>query len=76
MHDPIIATSCAFNLGETGLMDWQESLANSVKEGNKLVHHLLPEFDRDSLDSCRAVASNLELQREAVLSEIKRFQQD
>ncbi|MEY4570651.1 MAG: hypothetical protein RLZZ398_2090 [Verrucomicrobiota bacterium] len=72
----MIAISFAFNLGGTGLVQRQESLANLVMERNKLVHHFLPEFDRDSLDSCRALAVDLDRQREAVLPEIKRLQQD
>jgi hypothetical protein len=70
------AMSFAFNLGENGLAERQESLANLVAERNRLVHHLLPEFDRDSLESCRAAAADLDRQREAVLPEIKRLQQD
>lgn len=75
-NEAMIAMSFAFNLGENGLAERQESLANLVAERNKLVHHLLPEFDRNSLESCRAAAADLDRQREAVLPEIKRLQQD
>lgn len=72
----MIAMSFAFNLGENDLAERQESLANLVAERNKLVHHLLPEFDRNSLESCRAAAADLDRQREAVLPAIKRLQHD
>lgn len=72
----MIAMSFSFDYGENGLAERRASLASLVAERNKLVHHLLPEFDRDSLESCRATAADLDRQRELVLPEIKRLQED
>ena len=75
-NEGMIAMSFAFNLGENGLEKRRESLATLVAERNRLVHHLLPGFDRDSLESCRATAIDLDRQREVVLPEIKHLQED
>ncbi len=74
--DGMIAISFAFKLGEHGLAARRESFATLVAERNRLVHHLLPEFDRDSLASCQAAAADLDRQRELVLPEIKCLQEN
>lgn len=71
-----VSLSYSFRYSEKALNERRESLATLVKERNELVHHLLPEFDRDSLESCAATAAKLDRQRELVLPEIKRLQQD
>ncbi len=74
--ETLFTMSFSFNLGENGLAERRESFAVLVAERNKLVHHLLPEFDRDSLESCRATAADLDRQRELVIPAIKRLQED
>lgn len=46
-------------------------LANLVSDRNKLVHHLLPRFDSNSVDSCRIIGDELDEQSEKVRQEIK-----
>ncbi len=72
----LVAMNFSFDFGETGLAERQESFATLVKERNNLVHHLLPGFDQNSLESCSAMAADLDRQHELVSPEIKRLQED
>lgn len=54
----------------------RESLNLLVSERNWLVHQLLPDFDRNSLQACLEMAVRLDRQREAILPEIERLRSD
>ena len=48
----------------------KQSLASIVAERNELIHHLLPRFNPNSIDSCLEVDKYLDQQRENLLPEI------
>jgi len=54
----------------------KDAFAAMVAERNELVHHLFQKVDRNSLESCRQIAIDLDQQREKVLPEIRRLQED
>jgi hypothetical protein len=54
----------------------KQALAEMVAERNELVHHLLLKLDRDSLESCLQVCTYLDEQRQKILPEIRRLQED
>jgi hypothetical protein len=54
----------------------RQALADMVAERNELVHHLLLKLDRDSLESCLQAGTHLDEQRQKILPEIRRLQED
>lgn len=48
----------------------RQSLASIVAERNELIHHLLPRFNPDSIESCQETDQFLDQQREKLLPEI------
>jgi hypothetical protein len=48
----------------------KQSLASIVAERNELIHHLLPRFNPNSIDSCLETDKYLDQQREKLLPEI------
>lgn len=49
----------------------KEALAQLVSERNDLIHHLLPRFDTNSVDSCETLGKELDAQDEKIRLEIK-----
>jgi hypothetical protein len=54
----------------------RQALADLVAERNELVHHLLLKLDRGSLESCLQAGTHLDEQRQKILPEIRRLQED
>lgn len=54
----------------------RQALADMVAERNELVHHLLLKLDRDSLESCLLAGMHLDEQRQKIIPEIHRLQED
>jgi hypothetical protein len=52
----------------------KEALDRMVSERNELVHHLLPSFDMNSVESCDEIGKKLDDQRENIRSEIKELE--
>lgn len=52
----------------------KQALALLVEQRNDLIHHLLPRFDSNSIESCKETEQYLELQHEMLLSEINELQ--
>lgn len=52
----------------------KESLSRIVLERNNLVHHLLPQLDLNSFESCKKVEINLDEQADKTRSEISNLQ--
>ena len=52
----------------------KKTLAQIVSERNDLIHHLLPRYDPKSLESCLAIDTELEQQREKLLPELTYLQ--
>ena len=46
-------------------------LASIVAERNDLIHHLLPKWDMNSLESSKEIEHSLEQQREKILQELE-----
>jgi len=59
---------------EKSYEDQKETLSRLVLERNKLVHHLLPEFDPNSFESCEQVERKLDDQADRVRVEVKNIQ--
>ncbi|WP_226663235.1 hypothetical protein [Microbulbifer aggregans] len=53
----------------------KKTLAEIVSERNDLIHHLLPRYDPESLESCLAVDAELEQQRNKLLPELTHLQE-
>ncbi|QFU21858.1 hypothetical protein FM038_006625 [Shewanella eurypsychrophilus] len=51
----------------------KEALAQLVTERNDLIHHLLPRFDMQSAQSCRALSKELDEQSDKIRLEINRL---
>jgi hypothetical protein len=52
----------------------KEALAQLVSERNDLIHHLLPRFDIKSVESCKTLGKELDMQSESIRLEIKNLQ--
>jgi hypothetical protein len=52
----------------------KEALAQLVSERNDLIHHLLPRFDTNSVESCEALGIELDAQSKNIRLEIKNLQ--
>lgn len=59
---------------EKSYEEQKETLSRLVLERNKLVHHLLPEFDPNSFESCEKVEKKLDNQADRVRIEVKNIQ--
>ncbi|MFM1561421.1 MAG: hypothetical protein ACKJSK_19105 [Roseibacillus sp.] len=53
----------------------RRALEGIVENRNHLIHHLLPQYDPNSMKSCRELDRYLDHQREELLPEIEKFQQ-
>lgn len=53
----------------------KDALAQIVSDRNDLVHHILPRFDTNSLESCMQIEKQLDEQREKILREINELKQ-
>lgn len=53
----------------------KDSLAKIVSDRNELVHHMLPKFNTNSVESCIQIDKQLDEQREEILCEINELRQ-
>jgi hypothetical protein len=53
----------------------KDALAQIVSDRNELVHHMLPKFDTNSIESCIQIEKQLDKQREEILCEINELRQ-
>jgi hypothetical protein len=51
----------------------KKALSLVIKERNKLVHHMLGEFDSSSVESCRALIDLLDKQQELIAPHFERI---
>ena len=76
--DELKETHFSFNFrieaNEESYREKKESLSRLVFERNKLVHHLLPELNPESFESCNKVERDLDKQADEVRIEIKNVQ--
>lgn len=53
----------------------KDALAQMVSDRNELVHHMLPKFDTNSLESCNQIGKQLDEQRGKIIGEINELRQ-
>jgi hypothetical protein len=60
-----------FGFGDSSDYDTKKkALAKLVDDRNELIHHLLPQFDRNSIESCLQIEKKLDEQRDNIVREI------
>jgi len=74
IKEPHFSFDFRIETDENSYKEKKETLSRLVLERNKLVHHLLPELDLQSFESCKKVEKNLDEQADKVRTEIKNFQ--
>jgi hypothetical protein len=70
IKEPYFSYNFRVQTDENSYREKKESLSKLVLERNKLVHHLLPELDPKSFDSCKKVEKNLDEQADKVRTEL------
>ncbi|NQY26227.1 MAG: hypothetical protein HRT92_03515 [Piscirickettsiaceae bacterium] len=70
IKEPRISYDFRIETDENSYKEKKESLSKLVLERNKLVHHLLPELDPKSLESCKKVEKNLDEQADKIRNEL------
>lgn len=70
MQAPHFSISLSFFNDHSYIESKKAELENLVIDRNKLVHHLLPQFDIDSIDSCIVLDKQLDRQRENIIEAI------
>jgi len=63
---PWISHSISFQESPEAARDWRREMRAVVRERNRLVHHMLSDFDPGSAESCRTLAGELDAQRERI----------
>jgi len=53
----------------------KDALAQMVSDRNELVHHMLPKFNTNSIESCIQINKNLDEQNKKIISEINELRQ-
>lgn len=53
----------------------KDALAQMVSDRNELVHHMLPKFNTNSIESCIQIDKQLDEQREKIINEINELRQ-
>jgi len=74
LKEPHFSFDFRVEADEQRYKETKETLSRLVLERNKLVHHLLPEFDPNSFESCEKVEKNLDEQSDRIQAEIKNVQ--
>ena len=74
LKEPHLSFDFRIKTDEQSHKEKKESLSRLVFERNNLVHHLLPEFNPDSSESCKKVERDLDKQADKVRVEIKNVQ--
>jgi hypothetical protein len=74
LKEPHFSFDFKMETDEDSYQEKKASLSKLVLERNNLVHHLLPELNPESFESCKKVERNLDKQADKVLLEIKNFQ--
>lgn len=60
-----------YGFGDSTYYDTKkEALAKLVDDRNELIHHLLPQFDPNSIESCLQTEKKLDLQKDNIVREI------
>ncbi|MDO9270555.1 MAG: hypothetical protein Q7T96_15740 [Methylobacter sp.] len=67
--EPYISFSFTVNADADFYENKRQALKSLVDDRNDLIHHLLPRFNPDSLDSCLEIEQYLDLQRERLIPE-------
>ena len=68
--------SFSFHIGDTTYFETKkDALAQMVSDRNELVHHVLPNFDRNSIESCIQIEKQLDEQEKKILCEINKLRQ-
>jgi len=58
-----------YGFGDSTYYDTKkEALAKLVDDRNELIHHLLPQFDPNSIESCTQIGKKLDIQRDNIVS--------
>lgn len=60
-----------YALGDSTYYDTKKkALAKLVDDRNELIHHLLPQFDTNSIESCVQIGNKLDVQRDNIVRQI------
>ena len=70
IKEPHFSFDFRIETDENSYKEKKESLSRLVLERNKLVHHLLPELDPKSFESCKKVEKNLDEQGDRIRTEL------
>jgi hypothetical protein len=71
LDEPYISFSFGIECDGDYYQTKKEDLARLVSERNDLIHHFLPRFDPNSVDSCDALCKELDIQSESIKVQIK-----
>ncbi len=71
--EPYASFSFSIVGNETFVLNRKQALANLVEDRNNLVHHLLNNYDLNSIESCHNLSEFLDQQAEKLRLEIKQF---